>query len=130
MKELEQAREHQFLEKQKLLAEQAKQERGEFLRIINQQKEEREQEAQIDDEKKKILYDHSQQLRSQIQQNEEIKKQERLDYLEEGRLVRQKMAEEKRKLERIKDDKLNELEHLGIVGKHRHSPLVPFCYFR
>ena len=119
MKELEQAREHQFLEKQKLLAEQAKQERGEFLRIINQQKEEREQEAQIDDEKKKILYDHSQQLRSQIQQNEEIKKQERLDYLEEGRLVRQKMAEEKRKLERIKDDKLNELEHLGIVGKYK-----------
>ena len=29
------------------------------------------------------------------------------------------MAEEKRKLERIKDDKLNELEQLGIVGKYK-----------
>lgn len=88
IKDLEEAREHQFLEKQRLLAEQAKQERQEFLRIINQQKEEREQEAQIDGEKKNILVDHSRQLRAQIQQNEEIKKQDRLDYLEEGRLVR------------------------------------------
>ena len=70
------------------MSEQAQQERGEFLRIINQQKEEREQEHQIDSEKKKILHDHSKQLRAQIQQNEEINKQGRLDYLEEGRLVR------------------------------------------
>lgn len=119
LKELEEARENQFLEKQRLLAEQAKQERTEFLRIINQQKEEREQEAQIEDEKKKILHDHSKQLRSQIQQNSEIHKQERLDYLEEGRLVRQKMAEEKRKLEQIKERKLNELDQLGIDGKYK-----------
>jgi len=36
------ARERQFSEKERLLAEQAKQERDEFLRIVQQQKEERE----------------------------------------------------------------------------------------
>jgi hypothetical protein len=45
---------------------QAKQERDEFLRIIQQQKEERVKETQIDDDKKNILKAHSQQLRSQI----------------------------------------------------------------
>lgn len=78
------ARDKQFAEKERLLAEQAKQERDEFLRIVQQQKEEREREQQIEEEKKRILGKHSVQLRSQIQQNEEIKKQERLDYLEEG----------------------------------------------
>ena len=78
------ARDKQFAEKERLLAEQAKQERDEFLRIVQQQKEERQREQQIEEEKKRILGKHSVQLRSQIQQNEEIKKQDRLDYLEEG----------------------------------------------
>ena len=102
LKEMEIARETQALEKERLLAEQAKQERDEFLRIINQQKEEREKEHQIDEDKKHILHKHSKQLRSQIQQNEEVKKQERLDYLEEGRLLRKQQQAELKKLEKIK----------------------------
>jgi hypothetical protein len=41
-------------------------------------------------------------LRSQIQQNDDKSKQERLDYLEEGRKIRQKIDEERRKIEAIK----------------------------
>jgi hypothetical protein len=39
--------------------------------------------------------------------NDEKSKQERLDYLEEGRKVRQKIEEERRKIETIKHKKLN-----------------------
>jgi hypothetical protein len=41
-------------------------------------------------------------LRSQIQQNDDKSKQDRLDYLEEGRKIRQKIDEERRKIEAIK----------------------------
>lgn len=119
LREMEEAREVQFLEKERLLAEQAKQERDEFLRIVNEQKETAEKEKQIDDEKKNILYGHSKQLRSQIQQNNEVVKQDRLDYLEEGRLVRQKLESDRLKVEKIKYRKLNELKGLGIDEKYQ-----------
>ena len=38
----------------------------------------------------------------QIGMNSEVKKQERLDYLEEGRKVRQRIEDERLKVERIK----------------------------
>ena len=44
------------------------------MRIIQQQKEDRLKEHEIDGEKKNILTDHSKQLRAQIQQNEEVRK--------------------------------------------------------
>jgi hypothetical protein len=72
----------------------------------------------MDEEKRRILKDHSVGLRSQIQKNEEFKKQDRLDYLEEGRKVRQKMEDEKKKLEDIKFKKLDGLQSLGIHDKY------------
>ena len=45
---------------------------------------------------------HAQQLRGQISNNEEKGKQERLDYLEEGKKVRQKIDDERKKIEAIK----------------------------
>jgi len=89
------------------------------MRIIQQQKEDRLKEGEIDGEKKNILTEHSKQLRAQIQQNEEVRKQERLDYLEEGRLVRQKQDSEKRKLESIRQRKLGELKEIGINDKYK-----------
>lgn len=119
MKDMEEARQTQFLERERLLAEQAKQEREEFMRIIKSQKEKAEMERQIDLEKKNILKNHSHQLRTQIIQNEEIKKQERLDYLEEGRRVRQNLENERKRLEQIKGDKLKDIQGLGISEKYQ-----------
>lgn len=99
---MEDARQRQFLEREQRLAEQAKQERDEFLRIIQKQKEVEEQERRIEEEKKEVLKKHSHQLRSQIHTNDEKSKQDRLDYLEEGRKIRQKIDEERRKIEAIK----------------------------
>ena len=46
--------------------------------------------------------------------NKEKKKLERLDYLEEGRKVRQKLADEILKLETIKGNKLKNMDTMGI----------------
>jgi len=102
LRDMEDARQRQFLERETRLAEQAKQERDEFLNIIQKQKEIEEQERLIEEEKKEVLKKHSYQLRTQIQLNDEKSKQDRLDYLEEGRKVRQKIDEERRKIEAIK----------------------------
>ena len=115
---MEDARQRQFLERESRLAEQAKQERDEFLRIIHKQKEVEEQERRIEEEKKEVLKKHSYQLRSQIQTNDEKTKQDRLDYLEEGRKIRHKIDEERTKIEAIKQKKLNELGNLAIPEKY------------
>jgi hypothetical protein len=46
--------------------------------------------------------------------NSDVKKQSRLDYLEEGRQLRVAQADEILKLETIKANKLNELKGYGI----------------
>lgn len=117
-RDLEQARQSQFEEKERRMAEQAKQERDEYMGIITTQKEDEMKEAYIDDEKKRILRQHADEIRAQITQNDEIKKQERLDYLEEGRKVRQELEDEKSRLHQIKSRKLGELQHLGISDKY------------
>ncbi len=45
-------------------------------------------------------------FRQQIVKNTEVKKQDRLDYLEEGKRVRNKLAEDRMKIEIIKARKL------------------------
>jgi len=42
-----------------------------------------------------------------------------MDYLEEGRKVRQKQEEERLKVENIKKDKLSSLSKLGIEEKYK-----------
>ena len=88
------------------------------MRVIQKQREVEEQERRIAESKKQTLKSHSNQLRTQIVQNDEVKKQERLDFLEEGRKVRQKIDEERHKIETIKDKKLKDLTSLGIEEKY------------
>jgi hypothetical protein len=57
--------------------------------------------------------------RDQIGINAELKKQERLDYLEEGRKVRQKIEDERLKVEGIKAQKLQGLREIGIADKYQ-----------
>ena len=55
----------------------------------------------------------------QIGMNAEVKKQQRLDYLEEGRKVRQKIEDERVKVEKIKAKKLGDLKDIGIADKYQ-----------
>lgn len=104
-----------------MLAQQAKAERDEFLKVIDRQRLEEDSERRMDLEKHASLRVHSQAIKDQILMNSETKKQQKLDYLEEGRKVRQKLEEEKMKVEGIKQRKLGELKKLGIHDKYQHD---------
>lgn len=57
--ELEESRKKQFSDKENVLAEQAKQERDEFLKIISSQKSDEEKEKRIEEQKRRAFFDHS-----------------------------------------------------------------------
>ena len=61
---------------------------------------------------------HQEQLRGQINENEEIRKQIHRDYLEEVTVVKKLQEEEKRRLLQIKERKLKELEAIGVPEKY------------
>ena len=60
---MEVARKRQFNEREQMMAEQAKAERDDFLRIIERQKDEEQKERQLDEEKKRALKSHSNVIR-------------------------------------------------------------------
>jgi len=96
--EMEEARNKQFRENDARLAEQARNERDEFLRVIAKQKEEEENEKRLAQEKVEALKTHQKTLQTQIEKNGDICKQQRLDYLEEGRKTREKISNERVKI--------------------------------
>lgn len=100
------------------LQEQAKQERDEFQRIVQNQKLERDLELRMEQEKKERINDHADQLKKQIAINEEKKKQGKREFLEEGKKIKDNLSNEKRLLEGIKSDKLTELTSYGIPNKY------------
>jgi hypothetical protein len=63
---------------------QAKQEKEEFDRIIQAQKEAADAERMQEEAKASVRKQHAQQLLSQIMSNEEGRLQDRREYLEEG----------------------------------------------
>jgi hypothetical protein len=101
MADLENARQNQFSEKQASLAEQARIEREDYMNQIQRQKQYEAQEKKIEEEKRKALVDHSLKIREQISNNESKAKQDRLDYLEEGKKVRQNIQNEREKIKGI-----------------------------
>jgi len=116
--ELNEARQQQQAEKERRLGEQAKFERDEFERIIEVQLQQEDAERQRQGEEKAMLKCHADELRSQIQAREEKALQERRDFLEEGNIVRATIGSERRKLEKIKGRKIDELKKQGVPEKY------------
>lgn len=116
--ELNVARKQQQAEKERRLGEQAKFERDEFERIIEVQMQQEEAERSRQLEEKQMLKQHADELRNQIQAREEKALQERRDFLEEGNLVRATIGSERRKLEKIKSRKIDELKKTGVPEKY------------
>lgn len=88
---------------------------------IQKQKQIEMQERKIEEEKKNALIQHSTKIRQQISTNESTKKQERLDYLEEGRKVRENIQNERQKITEIKGAKIDELKNIGIDSKYLYE---------
>merc|ERR1719284_1910650 len=116
--ELDLARLGEQAEKERRLGEQAKYERDEFERIIEVQMQQEEAERQRQAEEKTMRIQHSQELRSQISAREEKAYQERRDFLEEGNTVRATIGSERKKLEKIKGRKIDELKKTGVPEKY------------
>jgi len=60
----------------------------------------------LENERQHQLRNHANVVRAQISKNDNVKQQDRLDYLEEGKKVRQKLEDDRLKVESIKQKKL------------------------
>mmetsp|Transcript_7369 Transcript_7369/g.16687 ORF Transcript_7369/g.16687 Transcript_7369/m.16687 type:complete len:525 (-) Transcript_7369:301-1875(-) len=117
-RELALARQRQQAEKERRLGEQAKHERDEFERIIEVQMQQEAAERQRQVEEREMRVQHSKELKSQIAAREEKAYQERRDYLEEGNSCRAQIGCERKKLEKIKERKIDELKKCGVPEKY------------
>merc|ERR1719478_501050 len=116
--ELMEARKQQQAEKERRLAEQAKFERDEFERIIEVQMQQEDAEKQRQSEEKGMRKAHVEELRAQIGAREEKALQERRDFIEEGNVIRAQIGSERKKLEKIKSRKIEELKKAVVPEKY------------
>ena len=115
---LDNARAAQKMEKERRLIEQAQQEKEEFDRILRVQREAANLEASGNLKKNVAARDHMEELQAQILMNAEVRKKNRMDFLDEGVSQRSKMESDRLKLESIKADKLATLERIGVPEKY------------
>lgn len=97
----------------------AEAERTDFIRIIKSQKEEEEREREMEAEKVQALLKHKKTIQQQISKNEDVHKQARLDYLEDGKRSRDQIEEARQRIQRIKQDKVQGLHDLSINNKYK-----------
>lgn len=115
---LHEARVQQKKEKERRLEGVAKAERNEFDRIVQVQREAEAVEVEKEAQMKDARYKHRRDVQEQIQKNEGRRRQERLDYLEEGRKLRKEIDKEKAHLLFIKDRKVSEMQSAGVPDKY------------
>jgi len=113
------AREQQKNVKMKQLSDLARMEQEDFYRVIAAQREQEEQDRQQQIQQSQIRKNHKEEILNQISQNDETRKKERQEYLEEGEKLRQRHKDEKLRLEKIKGRKLTELNSAGVPAKYR-----------
>jgi len=116
---LDQAREAQKLEKERRLIEQAQQEKEEFDRILRVQREAEAVEHETRSRKADASREHMQELQAQILMNAEVRKKNRMEFLDEGVQQRAAMEAGRLKLEGIKAEKLTLLSSAGVPQKYR-----------
>lgn len=118
LKSLDQAREAQKLEKERRLIEQAQQEKEEFDRILRVQREAEEMEQMSKVKKLHAAKEHMSELQAQILMNAEVRKKNRMEFLDEGVQQRARMEAGRLKLEGIKSEKLSMLTSAGVPEKY------------
>jgi len=115
---LDNARAAQKMEKERRLIEQAQQEKEEFDRILRVQREAGDLERNAMHKKSSAAHAHMEELQAQILMNAEVRKKNRMDFLEEGVGQRAKMESDRLTLESIKSEKLHTLQKIGVPEKY------------
>ena len=106
------------MEKERRLQDQAKQDRDEFQRVIHEQKRDRDVDLKLEQEKNEMVKKHADELKKQIALNNEKKKQEKRNLLEEGKKVKDKLKTQQKVLEEMKSKKIEELRGTNIPQKY------------
>lgn len=117
--DLNRARETQMHEREELLAEQARQEKDEFERIIAVQKTAEESERQKREADLAHRRKNAAALAKQISEVEESRKKSRRDFLEEGAHLKMEKREREAAIDTIRGRKLKELEELDVPKQYR-----------
>jgi len=115
---LNEARSAQKLEKERRLMEQAVQEKEEFARILRVQKETTVAEEALKMRRESTLHNHQSELTTQIMMNNEVRKKNRMDFLDEGRNMSTQKESDRLKLEAIKAHKIQSLHVAGVPQKY------------
>ena len=118
IKDLIESNQKQFKLKQEGLIENAKKEEEEYKKIIQREIEEKEKERKYEDERKKLYNEHMLQLKKQIIDKEERNKVNQREILEEGRNIRIGLKNYKERMEKIKKEKIKELEDHGVEKEY------------
>ena len=118
-RELIEGNEWQKQAKKNRLQEQAMAEQKEYEDIIKKQIADMEEERRQEEIKKNIYNANGEALRRQMQEKVEKKRVLERGVIEEGRQIKQEQDEYKRTLERIKKEKLDEMERFHIDPKYR-----------
>eukprot|EP00164_Ancoracysta_twista_P005359 GFYU01007328.1.p1 GENE.GFYU01007328.1~~GFYU01007328.1.p1 ORF type:complete len:521 (+),score=244.80 GFYU01007328.1:199-1761(+) len=116
--ELKKAREAQAEEKKRKLAEQAGEEREEFERIVRVQMMQENQEKTKESKQMDARRNLSKEIRNQIEEKEESRRQKHQEYLEEGQKFRIQNRAQQAKLTEIRHRKVQELEESGVPAKY------------
>ena len=118
-KELIEGNEKQILAKRKKLQEQAFAEQKEYEYIIKHQIADIEEERRLEEIRRKIYSANGEEVRRQIQEKKEKEKLKKRAVIDERREIQQKLDEYKYTVQRIKKEKLEQLERYRIKPKYR-----------
>ena len=118
-KELIEGNEVQKIAKKKRLQEQAMAEQKEYQDIIKRQIADMEEDRRLEEMRKNIYNSNGEALRKQMKEKEEKRKMMERGVIEEGRQIKQELDGYKKTLERIKKEKLDEMERYHIDPKYR-----------
>ena len=117
--ELIEGNEYQKQAKKNRLVEQAMAEQKEYQNIIKKQIADMEEDRRLEEIKKNIYNANGEALRRQMREKAEKKRVLERRIIEEGRQLKQEQDDYRRTLERIKREKLNEMEKYHIDPKYR-----------
>ena len=118
-KELIEGNEIQKVAKKKRLQEQALAEQKEYQDIIKRQIADMEEDRRLEEMRRNIYNANGEAIRKQIKEKEEKRKMLERGVIEEGRQIKQELDGYKKTLERIKKEKLDEMERYHIDPKYR-----------
>ncbi|XP_029650618.1 cilia- and flagella-associated protein 45-like isoform X1 [Octopus sinensis] len=116
--ELIEARKLQQNEKEVRIAAQVQMDRCEFEKIVSAQKDSLDKQKREDEEIKQRSLKYSKELRSQIQENEQLRIKQRQEFFAEGKRFQEEDYIYRQKLNAIKEKKIQEMRNAGIPDKY------------